>query len=378
MTSGGRFKSRGAKVGLVVFGCVAGLGVCEIIVRVAGIAPRINVLYRENFRLSENPVLKFELEPGSVDGEFTISSAGLRDREFDRARPAGTYRIGIIGDSIAYGLTCDQPQAFAKRLEHLLASAQTDATRFEVLNLGVSGYNISQNVERLRTLGMSFNLDLVIYAYSLNDPQSFSLELQGLTAMRDKARKSMSPNDTLRRWLSHSRVYLLLWQASQQRKWKGEVRGGRQSPDYEAVVSGEHVAYFEALHSGENWQLVEREMSGLAALGNDANDDIRILVAVFPVYLGSDAYPLSALHGKVIAEAERHGMETIDLAPVFSVERFRELDRLFNDPFHPTALGHLVAAYALLEWLNDAGIVDEQTYQKILDMNRADRGIYQH
>jgi lysophospholipase L1-like esterase len=366
-------------VGLVVFGCVAGLVVCEIVVRLAGIKPRINVIYRENFRLSENPVLKFELQPGSRDGDSRISSVGLRDQEFDRAKPTGTYRIGIIGDSITYGLTCEQEQAFAKRLEGLLASAGPDATRFEVLNLGVSGYNISQVVERLRTVGMPFDLDLVIYVYSLNDPQSFSLELQGLTAMHEEARKHFRPRDTLRRLLSHSRVFMLAWQASQQQAWKSQVRPGQQSPDYEAVVRGEHVAYFENLHRGENWELVRRELSNLATITGGAGTPPRVLLSVFPVFLGpSETNPLAELHGQVLAEAQRHELETLDLGPVYSVERFRDVKPFFNDPFHPTPLGNLVAAYALLEWLNSAGVLDDQAYQKILSMHRSDRGIYQH
>ncbi|MCH7548355.1 MAG: SGNH/GDSL hydrolase family protein [Candidatus Krumholzibacteriota bacterium] len=379
MATQGLRGSRGAKVGLVIFGCVIGLVVCEIIVRVAGIEPRINILFRENFRLSENPVLKYELQPGSRDGDLRISSAGLRDREFDRPKPVGTYRIGIIGDSIAYGLRCTQPEAFARQLDELLAAAGADATRFEVLNFGVSGYDITQVVERLRTLGMSFDLDLVIYAYSLNDPQSFSLELQGLTAMHDQVRRHAKPRDTLRRWLSHSRIFLLLWQASQQRAWQKQARPGRQSPDYEAVVRGEHVAYFEGLHNGASWEKVQRELSALATLTGGVGTPPRTLVAVFPVFLGSSAtYPLSDLHRRILAEAEQQGLEALDLAPSYSIERYANVEPFFIDPFHPTPLGHRVTAYALLAWLKSAGILDGPAYEKILGAHRIDRGIYQH
>ena len=371
-------RSRGARVGLILFGTVIGLLACEIIVRVANIQPRIHVLYRKNFRLSENPVLQYELQPGSPDGKLRISSAGLRDREFEAAKPPGTYRIGIIGDSITYGLTCEQKQAFPKQLERLLSSAGPDATRFEVLNLGVSGYNISQIVARLRTQGMPFDPDLVIYAYSLNDPQTFSLELQGLTAMREEAREKFRPSDALRGLLSHSRLFLLAWQASQVQPWTRQVRPRHNSPDYTAVVNGEHVSYFEDLHRGESWELVRRGLSDLAVLSGDAGTP-RILVATFPVFLGlSDPYPMRALHEKVLAEAQRQGLESLDLAPHYSPARHPDVESLFNDPFHPTPLGHLVAAYALLEWLRNAEILDEQGYENILSAHRADRDIFEH
>jgi hypothetical protein len=56
--------------------CVA-LGLGELIVRGFEIGPNTNVVYKRNFRLSENPALHYELVPGSSDGKFRISSAGL-------------------------------------------------------------------------------------------------------------------------------------------------------------------------------------------------------------------------------------------------------------------------------------------------------------
>jgi lysophospholipase L1-like esterase len=271
---------------------------------------------------------------------------GLRDREFDRKKPAGTFRIGIIGDSVTYGLACERGEAFAKQLEGLLRAGAAAGTRYEVLNLGVSGYNIGQIVEQLRTFGMSFGLDLVIYAYSLNDPQSFSLELQGLTAMREEARRDYRPTDTLRRWLAHSRIFLLAWQAFQQ-PWTRPVHPPGKPPDYVAVVRGDPIAYFESLHQGESWKLVQRGLSDLAAQTGGAGTDPRILVAVFPVSLGSfEPYPLAGLHQRIVEEAEQSGGGP-----------------LFNDPFHPTPAGHLVAARALLDWMGDAGILDEYTFE---------------
>ena len=352
-----RWRRSVAKGSLVFFGLALGLVVAEGIARVAGIDPGIHVIYRENFRLSENPRLRYELQPLSKDGNARINSAGMRDHEHALAKPDAVYRIAIVGDSIAYGLTVDQRVAFPQQLERMLNDRSPDGLRFEVLNLGVSGYNIDQIVERLRTLGLDHAPDLVIYAYSLNDPQTFSLELQGLTAMSREAETKLRPSQAVLKWLSNSRVFLLLWRSFQE-PWTRPVRPAQQSPDYLAVVSGRHVEYFESLHAGEAWQRLQSGLAELAELRGDRDGSPRMLLAVLPIYLGTQGpYPLSGLHRRILTEAERHALEAIDLAPFLMGGRGTTQGVFFNDPFHPSAEGHRRLALGLSGWLQDAGIL---------------------
>ncbi len=347
-----------ARAALLVAGLVVGLLVAEASVRLLGVDAGIHVIYRENFRLSDNPVLKYELQPGSPDGRFQINRAGMRDDEYSPNKPDDTYRIVVLGDSVGYGLTVAQDQAFPQQLERLLnaeAAGGTSQRRYEVLNLGVSGYNIEQIVERGRVLGVPYEPDLIIYAYSLNDPQTFSLELQGLSAMREKAQEVYTPKRSALRWLSHSRVFMLIWRAFQE-PWTRPVKPARQSPDYLAVVSGRHADYFGALHSGEGWQRVQNGFSEFVEIREDAKSRPRILVAVLPMYLGPGPhYPLSALHQKILGEASRQGLETLDLAPAFIGKGANTGATEFNDPFHPSPAGHRRAAAGLLRWLQESG-----------------------
>ncbi len=352
-----RWRRSVAKGSLVLAGLALGLLIAEGIARLAGIDPGIHVIYRENFRLSDNPRLRYELQPLSRDGTAQINSSGMRDRERALAKPAEVYRIAIVGDSIAYGLTVDQRIAFPQQLERMLNDRSQSGPRFEVLNLGVSGYNSDQIVERLRTLGLAHSPDLIIYAYSLNDPQTFSLELQGLTAMSREAETKLRPSQAVLKWLSNSRVFLLLWRSFQE-PWTRPVRPARQSPDYLAVVSGRHVEYFESLHAGESWQRLQRGFAEMAGLGRDPDGSPRMLVAVVPIYLGEEGpYPLSGLHRRILAEAERHALEALDLAPFLMGSRDTTHGAFFNDPFHPSAEGHRRVAAGLLGWLEDAGVL---------------------
>ncbi len=74
----------------------------EAAVRVFGLGPEIHAVYRENYRLSADTKLGYELVPGSRDGAFRINSDGMRDRERTREKPPGAFLNACIGHSINY------------------------------------------------------------------------------------------------------------------------------------------------------------------------------------------------------------------------------------------------------------------------------------
>lgn len=92
----------------------------EIALRVFHVGPEISVVRKGRYRVSSNPVLRYELSPGYADGEFAISAAGLRSREHPEEKPLGTFRIALLGDSIAFGHGLDRPDTFAAILEAML------------------------------------------------------------------------------------------------------------------------------------------------------------------------------------------------------------------------------------------------------------------
>jgi hypothetical protein len=168
-------------------------------------------VFRENYRLSDNPVLRYELVPGSPDGEDQINTDGMRDREHRVAKPSGVFRIACLGDSITYGFGVPSPSSYPARLENRLNSSAARGVRFEVLNFGVTGYNITQSIENLRARALKYRPDLVIYQYCLNDPQQYSSELENLEISLTRAeagyrRRLLSRGGRL---LSGSRVFAL-------------------------------------------------------------------------------------------------------------------------------------------------------------------------
>ncbi len=127
------------------------------------------------FAPSAIPGLIYENRPGFsgkyADQTVHINSLGLRGSESTEAKPPGTYRILVLGDSFAFGHGVTDADSFPAQTENLLNShaLNTPDGRFEVLNAGVNGYNTLQESIWLQEKGFSLTPDLVILAFFHND-----------------------------------------------------------------------------------------------------------------------------------------------------------------------------------------------------------------
>jgi lysophospholipase L1-like esterase len=70
------------------------------------------------------------------DLTYETNSAGWRDEEYTRAKPAGTTRIACVGDSFTFGQGCARGEIFPDVLEGLLRPLGEDV---QVLNLSSPG-----------------------------------------------------------------------------------------------------------------------------------------------------------------------------------------------------------------------------------------------
>lgn len=336
----------------------------ELSLRALGVGPRIGVVYAEMFQLSSNPRLRYELRPGAQDGGggLRISSVGHRGEDVPQRAPPGTFRIAAVGDSVTFGFGVQRAQAWPAVLEGLLREAAgADAPRFEVLNFGVTGYDVEQVAERTRTLVSRFAPDLYVYGYVLNDPQDVSFEGEALEQIAEHERGA-----GIARWLSGSRLFLLLRAASGARHYahtpEGTLRRGDGSPvaleiandpAVDAALLRGDLDYFRALHRRAGARL----RSGLEALAAAAGE-VPVLLAIFPLFTEQLSYPLRDVHALVRAEAERVGLRVVDLLPAFEAAAAEFGPRRHvGNVLHPNAFGYRVAARSLRAALLAQGLL---------------------
>lgn len=92
---------------------------------------------------------------------------GFRSTRDDRiAKSANTFRILVLGDSVTFGhgAVHDYPSLLEAQLR-----AWRPEVDWQVWNLGVPGYNTSQELTYLHEVGARFQPDLVIVGFFIND-----------------------------------------------------------------------------------------------------------------------------------------------------------------------------------------------------------------
>jgi hypothetical protein len=161
----GRLKRLAGNLILLAIGLSLALVSGEFLVRF--VIPTSTVAYRFD------PDVGYVLQPSGTfrwvgpdyDVRVTSNAAGFHDVEHARAKPPGTYRIVVIGDSMVEALQVPIADAFTRLLEGRVGAWA--GRPVEVVNLGVSGKGPAQYHRLLEKIGLDYRPDLVVVAVTL-------------------------------------------------------------------------------------------------------------------------------------------------------------------------------------------------------------------
>ena len=307
------------------------LGVAEVVARLARVSVGTVQINRGVVRLSANPRLGFELRPSArvvSEVEYRINAEGFRGPEPGQ-KSAGRTRIAVFGDSIVFGYWVAEADAFPAQIATILEP------RVEVLNLGVPGYNLEQEIENLRERSDSLKPDLVLFGFCLNDLEGLLSFEYGLTQARKEARTG--PRRFLEGFLSVSRFAAWIEYRLTERDARARFAAARNPLGGELYDASPEIldAHLDASFTS---------LSGIArAKGIDA------AIVIFPV-LGNrfENYPYKDLHARIAAAAARHQLSVVDLLPCFRTYEYRSVR---VDVVHPNPLGHRIAAHGAAEFV---------------------------
>lgn len=124
---------------------------------------------------------------------YRTNSVGMKsDREYSIQKPANIFRVMTIGDSFTWGQGVHLEDTFPSKLEKKFNEhACNSPKKIEVINLGVSGYDIQYTVEHFRRLGQQYHPDLVIWLVNEHNV----LQLRDLVdPLADQIDKETSPS----------------------------------------------------------------------------------------------------------------------------------------------------------------------------------------
>ncbi len=342
----------------------------EVGLRVAGFS---NVAYhrpddRLGLRLTANAHGHFTAEG---DADVRINAAGFRDLDRAEKKPAGVFRIAVLGDSYIEALQVDLDDTFTAQLERRLSGCGAFAgQRVEVLNFGVSSYGTAQQLLTFREHSSRYAPDLVIAAvFTGNDVRNNSRELEpdklrpffvveGGALVEDR---SFAQSDEFRRRTNALRALLDGLRVSrivQGGYYLKDRLGSRAaSPagprnDAAAFEAGiDNAVYGEPKTPAwrEAWEVTDRL---IVQLENDVRAaGARLLVVTLSSGIQVHPDPQvrrqfeAAAEGRDVtypdrrieAAASRHGIETVLLAP--QLRKLAERDKVFFHGFPNTRMG---------------------------------------
>ena len=316
----------------------------EVAMQVANMAPPLAQVDRSILKLSDNKILLFENNPTHM----YINRDGFVGPQVTRDKPDGTFRIAVLGDSVAFGYGVSAHENFPAVLRGLLADSQQQ--KIEVINAGVDGYNTRQEAELFRVKVRPFAPDLVILQVCFNDylpsnTDNFSDLLANNTPEAQAEREFLTRQGPLARLIRKSRVYqharyLLAWLRLTSREDED-----KESENVEASKLAQ-----------VDWESSPVVPEGMAMLSENRGD-ANVIAVIFPAFGESDfenkKYPDYRRHQQEATArmAMEQGFEVIDLTECYEIAYDRDQQRFDSDGIHPTAYGHEVAARCIAESL---------------------------
>ena len=202
-----RARRRLLKLAVVAVATVACLGVVEAGFWLLGYRPIYAVYSKPDIFSQHDPALGWSLKPGS-SGRYVgpapypiefrewvrINSLGLRGPEVDQV-PAGGRRVLVLGDSQVAGFEVAEERTYSS----LLQARLTDdlARPVQVVNAGVRGYGTDQAYLLYRSRLRSLRPDAVVFHATPNDEED-NTTLHRMRRLFGKPAFRLDPNGALR------------------------------------------------------------------------------------------------------------------------------------------------------------------------------------
>ncbi len=168
------------RLGLLGFAALVGLLFAEVTLRLSGVSyPRVT--QRHDFRgTAYRPNVQWAQSDEGY-AQIRTNSVGFRDQDWTIAKPDGTRRIAVLGDSYVDAVQVEEPARFTEQIGVALAPCRAGGGQsLQVMNFGQSGYGTAQELMTYRHDVSTYSPDLVILAFlSHNDLRNNSQRLQG-------------------------------------------------------------------------------------------------------------------------------------------------------------------------------------------------------
>lgn len=291
--------------------------------------------------IQPSATLGYQLVPNLSGGNITINSQGLRDRERNWEKPEGVRRILGIGDSFTFGYQVALDESYLKQLEKKLnrSEASRSGVNWDVINAGVTGYNMWQYLEYFKCCGYRYNPDLLIIGVFFDDFKGDPIPQGGTDAGFSKLQRY--------RAFSFLRLVNFFRNSSEILKYQYRhligVRWLKSIGERRAFITGtEDGLLLKGTADPQIYRKFETRLNTILQIAEEHH--IKVLVMLIPDVIQIGHPELQGMNRILKDMCRRSGIAFLDITPAF--ERIKDVNSLYLLPYdaHTSPRGHSIIA----------------------------------
>ena len=302
--------------------------------------------------------------------DVSFNADGMRDRQHQLEKPAGTYRVLVLGDSFMEALQVPFETSLPSLVERGLA--ERTGRPVEVINGATSGWGTDDQLRYYTEYAAKYKPDLILVAMTLHNDISDNLR-EDWHRMQDGA-LVVQAREPKSFW-EYKKVQLKAFIATRFQTytlWR-KVRHRREMRDTGQQLNRHIVELFHeppAEHIARGYDMTEQLLGKLQAV---AGPETRLALLLLPlqVQLTDSAFadfvrradvppgsmPMDRPQRLLTESAGRLGIPVIDLLPGFRAWTAAGREALYIDwDGHWYPAGHQLAADVAVEGLLNAGV----------------------
>jgi len=315
----------------IIVAILLALCIGEILIRLYNYAKTSDshIIFSLNKKLvyEQKPSISFVNEHGI---KVKHNSLGFIGNEIQK-KESGIFRILCVGDSVTNATYLKEADRYVNKLENILASKI--GRQVEAINAGIGGYNTWQELELIKTKGLSLKPDLIIVGICLNDsvynrPMIKEGFFGGITEnIRDGSKASH---------------FDFVYQRSDLYKFSYDFLSKVKKGFFTDEYFKDYLENYQFIIDEKDFAHWKESLKDMIVLSKEGETEI--LFVIFPIRSWifreqKESYP------PLTSFFKKNNADFVDLIEPFRKEdKSTETTFVKRDILHPSALGHKIAA----------------------------------
>ena len=271
-----------------------------------------------------------------------INALGFRGADMAAPKPAGTVRVLCVGDSYTFGPYVTDEETFPSRLSARLKERAGAVATVEVINGGVSGFSIEDELIFVRDKAFAVQPDVIVLSFCQNDVLDMGRGRPMIETMRDHAGlKSTFLLGPALKILQHSALF------------NGMQRGAAMIK----VMKMKAAPMTSDMATPQQWEAYHEGLARFVRTVRERGARLLVMVWISADQITGKATLTPQI--KLAGFSREMGFELLDLAPAIRSLADGGVNPYFTPiDGHPNARGYEAAAEAAAARLIELGYLD--------------------